>query len=253
MNFSERYGFKEEKAVQLTTMDDELRHCLWNELENLFNYINYYPEKLLVIWKDFFKQPLYILDNDSFYQREKIIRSKYYKMPWYEVYSFLEFSVHLFNPFKKNLFIKGCNLILDRENSAYRFVDDLIVPIISEIEIKSIEKNLVDKDEAAQHLRSALTMLANKQNDQSRESIVQSILAIEAIAKRVTNDKNATLAYLCQKRKIIPSNNQARQALLNLYNYTSSKEGIRHSLTNESQFLDSRMGVLYVGYMFSIR
>lgn len=167
-----------------------------------------------------------------------MIRNKYYNLPWFEVYSLLEFIVNCLSFFPREYrtdFIEDCNYILERENSAYRFIDKLLSPITSENEIRSIEECLEEKDEAAKHINSALTMLANKQEDQSRESIAQSILAVEAIAKKITDNKNATLAALCQGTKILPSNSQARQALLNLYNYTSSKEGIRHALTNESQ------------------
>lgn len=249
MNFTERHGFIEKKLLQ-PTIDNNLRHSLWNTLEELFNKLytlskQYSNENdilknmLRFFWCDFFKQPIYILEDHSPYLTKKIemIRNKYYKMPWYEIYSFLEFTANFLSayPKEKTLFIKSCNFVLDRENAAYRFIDDLIAPITSEIEISSIEVNLANEDEAAKHLNSALNMLANKQNDQSRESIAQSILAVEAIAKKITGDKNATLASLCHTAKILPSNPQARQALSNLYNYTSSKEGIRHDLTNESQ------------------
>jgi AbiJ N-terminal domain 4 len=249
MNFTERYGFVEKKSLQVTSIDNDLRHSLWNVLDISFSKIDSLSEKyrkptfnlealLNFYWIYFFRKPLYLLDKiQSISDLKGKIRSKYYKLSWYETYSFLEVAaawLFLF-PREKKSFIRSCNFILERENSAYRFVNKLIAPITSEIEINCIEKSLVDKDEAAKHINSALTMLANKQNDQFRESIEQSILAVEAIAKKITGDKNATLASLCHTAKILPSNSQARQALFNLYNYTSSKEGIRHTLTNESQ------------------
>ncbi|MFZ2486151.1 MAG: hypothetical protein WAW84_06140 [Candidatus Rickettsiella isopodorum] len=242
MYFAERYGFGEMKPLQSTSIDDDLRHSLWNQLEGTF-YCSIKDDKycfieiLKVFWSVFFKRPLYLLeDNISELTEIGILRDKYYKLPWYKIYSFLEFTVAVFGeqPIIKKL-IEACNYVLERENSAYRFIGNLIVPITLETEIKSIEESLMDEDEAAKHINSALFMLENKQNDQSHESIIQSILAVEAIAKKITGDKNATLASLFQKTKILSSNSQAKQALLNLYTYTSSKEGIRHPLTNESQ------------------
>lgn len=254
MSFSERYGFKKKKSFQSILIDDDLRHCLWNELEDLFKIIEKYAQEyyqeyyktaecyenmLEALWRNFFKQPIYLLDQAiSLNQKKEMIRNKYYNLSWFEIYSFLEIIViclHVFPAEYRKEFIEHCNYVLERENSAYRFIGDLLAPITSENEIRSIEECLEEKDEAAKHINSALTMLANKQEDQSRESIAQSILAVEAIAKKITGEKNATLASLCQGIKILPSNSQARQALLNLYNYTSSKEGIRHALTNESQ------------------
>ena len=192
-----------------------------------------------VMWRDFFKQPSYLIDRVIYPdQKKEIIRDKYYNLPWYEIYSLLEFTASLLGAFgdkRKEEFIETCNYVLERENSAFRFIDDLLVPITSEVEIKNIEEILAEEDEAAKHIHSALTLLSNKVEDQSRESIAQSILAVEAIAKKTTGDKNTTLAALCQASKILPKHSQARQALFNLYNYTSSKEGIRHALTDESQ------------------
>lgn len=251
MNFSTRYGFAEKKSLQLTSMDDDLRHSLWNKLDELFNEIYNFHNKYLdctsntlkyalkIFWCDFFKQSIYLIEQVTYLnQRVEMIRNKYYNLSWYEIYSFLEFIARFLNNIRnkeKLKFVEACNYVLERENSAYRFVGDLVAPITSEIEIKSIEKNLMGEDEAAKHINSALTMLANKQNDQSRESVAQSMLAVEAIAKKITGDKNATLSSLCQRLKILPNHPQARQALFNLYNYTSSKEGIRHALTDESQ------------------
>lgn len=250
MSFATRHGFAMEKPLQLTIMDDDLRHSIWNELDDFFKEIEelskeYYSEQgtfrtvMEVCWRDFFKQPVHMIDRVIYpiYKKE-MIRDKYYNLPWYEVYSFLEFIAGLLSMFgdkRKAAFIEGCNYVLKRENSAYRFINDVLAPITSGLEIKSIEESLINEDEAATHISSALTMLANKKNDQSRESIAQSISAVEAKAKKVTGNKNATLSELCQKSKILPNHPQARQALLNLYNYTSGEEGIRHALTDKSQ------------------
>lgn len=250
MSFATRYGFAEIKAVQLIGMDEDLRHSLWNELEDVFNDIEklsdeYYSQQgafskvAEVIWRDFFKQPAHVMHRTIRpIHKKEIIRDKYYQLPWYEVYSCIEFTARLLGAFgdkQRIKFVESCNYVLDRENSAYRFINDVLAPITSELEIKNIEESLADEDEAAIHISSALTMLANKKNDQSRESIAQSISAVEAILKKVTGKKNASLSDLYNHSKVIPNHQQARQALLNLYNYTSSKEGIRHALTDESQ------------------
>lgn len=247
MDFSTRYGLVEKK-LQLESIDDDLLHSIWNQLEELFNKIynlsktcfNYSESlktMLEIFWCDFFKQPIYLFNRAThLIEKVQIIRDKYYKLPWYEIYSFLEFTVHLLKifPDQKTKFIETCNYILARENSAYHFIGDLIVPITSKIEIESIVEGLTEEDEAAKHIEEALIMIANKQYDQLRPCIARALLAVEAMAKKITGDKNSTLASLCQRLKIIPNHHQARKALSNLYNYGSDKEGIRHSLTDES-------------------
>lgn len=39
MSFSERYGFTKKKSLQSTLIDDDLRHCLWNQLEDILKLI----------------------------------------------------------------------------------------------------------------------------------------------------------------------------------------------------------------------
>jgi hypothetical protein len=45
MSFATRYGFAESKPLQLTTMDDNLRHSLWNELEDVLKHIENLPRE----------------------------------------------------------------------------------------------------------------------------------------------------------------------------------------------------------------
>jgi len=167
----------------------------------------------------------------------EMIRDKFYALIWHDVYSLMEFTATFLDEMllsKRKRFINDCNFFMERENAAYRFVGDQISPITSVTEINEIELSLVAKDEAAVHIESALTLLSNKEKDQSRESIGQSISAVEAKAKKVVGNTKATLAELCQKLKIIPQHDQLVKALHNLYNYTSGKDGIRHGLTEES-------------------
>jgi hypothetical protein len=249
MTFEIRNNFEKIKELQLQSMDDDLRNMLWNVHEILFDNIcplrgSESDKRVLNIllehyWIYFFKQPINRL-KDMIYPKPKIdeIRRRYFGLQWFKVYSFLEVTAkflenHMTNRYQS--YREECNFLLEAENSAFRFVGSHIVSIISSIEIEEIEINLKTHDESAQHIESALTQLSNKENDQARESVIQSILAVEAIAKKVTGNSKATLADLCNSKVNLPAHSQFRQALLNLYNYTSGSDGIRHSLTESSQ------------------
>ncbi len=39
MSFATRYGLVDKKPLQLTSIDEDLRHSLWNELDDVFNNI----------------------------------------------------------------------------------------------------------------------------------------------------------------------------------------------------------------------
>lgn len=248
MDFEIRNGFVKTKELQSCFMDDDLRHSLWNLHEELFDQIisRYRSESdkqalnnlLAFYWTDFFKQPITNFSLAYYItQRRSDIQKLYYELRWSKVYSFLEFTANFLNYYMRNqydTYKESCNFLLERENSAYRFIGDVISPITIPIEISEIETCLAIGDEAAMHIESSLTLLANKEKDQSRESVAQSILAVEAIAKKVTNKPNAQLGDLYKKIPL-PSHQQLREALKNLYNYTSGKDGIRHALVESSE------------------
>jgi len=248
--FSQREGFKPVKnKIQENSMDDDLRNSLWNAL------YKYYWSKLKPsstpeettrllyekLWIDYFKKPLDILTStwDIFQE----IKEYFFKCPWYEVYDFIEFIAN--NSFSflestNNEFIKYCNHILERELSAYRFVGKKLVKITSECEISEIEEALnisAPLKGVNIHLQRALDLLADRKNPDYRNSIKESISAIEAICRIITGDENATLGKALQKmeeKSQIRLHPALKEAFNKLYGYTSDADGIRHSLLDET-------------------
>jgi hypothetical protein len=153
MKFSQRMGkIQATKTIQIEDMDIELKNGLWNALKicfmDLLEKQNYYGRetKFLTfckfLWLNFYKFPIDTI-SDNPYQNESYIRDRFFKFQWFEVYDFLEFIANLdfniipFDPVK----LKGlCNSIFERENSAYRFIDDNIAPITNSSEIAEIEE-----------------------------------------------------------------------------------------------------------------
>jgi hypothetical protein len=87
----------------------------------------------------------------------------------------------------------------------------------------------------ATHLASALNHLSNRQNPDYRNSIKESISAVEAIAKVISRKEKAelgdALAALEQTGKL---HGALRKGYTALYGYTSDASGIRHALMDES-------------------
>ena len=93
-------------------------------------------------------------------------------------------------------FIYDCNSTLEKEKSAYRFVNKLITPITSDIEIQSIEKSIENADQyigVRTHLETALRHLSDRIHPDYRNSIKESISAVDSLAKIITGDQKATL------------------------------------------------------------
>ncbi len=116
--------------------------------------------------------------------------------------------------------------------SGYRFVDNYIVPIVNEIEIKEIEEALECKyTPVRQHLSNALELLSDRENPDYQNSIKESITAVESVAKIITG-KETDLAS-CIKAIDIDLNKQFKTSMINLYGWTCKEDGIRHGHTKE--------------------
>jgi len=245
--FSQRKGIKPVKSViQVNFMDDDLRNDLWNALtasywDNISKYwISDFPDMEILIkkiWVDHFKQPLDTLEN-TWRKTYKIIRNKFYNYEWYEVYDFIEFIVYSY-PYKDDNqnFINLCNSFLERELSAYRFIGGKITQITSEEEISEIEEALEISQPLKAvntHLKTALDLLADRKSPNYRNSIKESISAVEAICNLITKEKNTTLGQALKKIEDKVSLHSAlKSAFSSLYGYTSDADGIRHALLDE--------------------
>ncbi len=254
LSFSQRKGIKPiRKSMQIDSMDDKLRTRLWNVLTKhcwsriLSTTINDdfrkgYIRFLSIIWDGYFNWETDTLS--SYYQDSiKIIKEHFFDSDWDEVYSFIEFIANNYPPdieFFIPFFIKSCNKVLKNEMSAYRFVEKKIVQITSKEEISEIEEVLqVSIDPIKTHIKCALEHLSNRKSPDYRNSIKESISAVESICKLITNDENATLGEALkqiEKEGKIKLHTALKSAFDKLYGYTSSKEaGIRHALLNETE------------------
>src|SRR6185295_17139752 len=86
--------------------------------------------------------------------------------------------------------------ILSEEHAGFRLMDGLFVEITDETEIEAIEQALstTSKDRfapARAHLVSALEMLSDRNAPDYRNSIKESISAVEAIAQILTGNPQA--------------------------------------------------------------
>lgn len=250
MLFSQRKGITPVKSIiQTNSMDVDLKNSLWNVLGSFFwnrvkePWISPYDDmdtRFKRIWHSYFKWPLDTLD-DYYPQTYKTIRGYFFKCKWYEVYDFVEFVAQNYpNEIKdgNKKFMDACNSILERELSAYRFVGDRITEITSEEEISEIEEALRIPDalrNVRTHLKTALDLLADRKSPDYRNSIKESISAVEAVSELIAKNPKATLGQALKEIETKVSLHPAlKSAFSSLYGYTSSADGIRHALLNEA-------------------
>lgn len=99
-----------------------------------------------------------------------------------------------------------------------------------------LEQALNDNDFPAvrAHLRRALELLSNQKSPDYRNSIKESISAVESLAKVMSGKPKATLGdalkLIEKKGKVHPS---LKEGFSKLYGYTSDEGGIRHAMLDE--------------------
>ena len=181
---------------------------------------------------DFFKKPIDSRpkDNDLILAH---IREYFFGCEWFEVYDFLEFVVGYF---KSEQQLEPFNRTLERELSGYRFVSGHITDITNAQEREMLETVLADSRFAGvgAHIQQALDLYAKRENPDYRNSIKESILAVESMARIVSEKPKATLS---DALKAIEKNGLLHEALkdgfIKLYGYTSDADGIRHAMLDE--------------------
>jgi len=84
------------------------------------------------------------------------------------------------------------------------------------------------------HLKRSLALMSDKENPDYRNSIKESISAVESLAKAMTGKPKGTLA---DALKVLEVSHNLHPALKNsfliLYGYTSDEGGIRHAMLTE--------------------
>lgn len=245
--FSQRYGHTPlEQAFQRESVDKALRTKLWNVLKvtiwNRYNHNDYQLREisqqidmmLRRLWFNFFNKDLDTLPEFYDYGRGAYdqLKRHFLECEWFEVYNFIEEisldSGGLLND-KTREFI---NQVLEEQNAAYRFVGKEIAEITDQQEIDAIEDGLEHPEKPVRiHLEAALRMLSDKQAPDYRNSVKESISAVEAACRLVNGNASTTLGDALKKiRNLHPA---LSKAFNQLYGYTSDASGVRHSLIDE--------------------
>lgn len=248
MKFSQRIGKRKVKAeLEREGLSDELRNSLWTIIVELIlrgksnspGYNNYGESTLSdlgvffkQLWMNFFKFPIDNLNvsyNNVQNEPIQFVRNWYFKAEWFDAFDFLEFCSN-----QHELFQEYANSMLKREMSAYRFVDGVLTEVNSAEEVVELEQALKNTNKfksVKEHLSTAIGLYSNKKNPDYRNSIKESISAVESLSKIITGDDKATLGQALkeiERQHGIPGS--LKKAFSALYGYTSDEGGIRHSL-----------------------
>lgn len=247
-NFSKRMGLVEvKKNLQIDSIDEPLSNRLWNAILDffIFTYRNdikigekISPRMQLAyeIWTVFFikrkdTMPTNILVGVCFEAFLAYLSSWYNSAYWNQKFDFLEF---LMSKLHSERAVNQLNKVLEIENSGFRVINLLIIPIYSDQEIESIAESISYSANYARHLKQALFLLSHRDSPDYRNSIKESLSAVESICKTITGDEQSTLGQalkVVKRKHMIPKS--LHSAFSSLYGYSSDSGGIRHSIKDE--------------------
>ena len=226
-------------------MSDALRKSVWNFIVSLFDQGEYDWRKLAEFSAQFFfKLPVDELPAYNNRCREWT-KQLFYRLQWYEVYDYAEFiadnneRVLKHTAMRRDRIQSVFNRIFAEELSGYRFVAGELVPLSGPEEVAAIESALAVTSTAGlsgahTHIATALQLLAKRPDPDYRNSIKESISAVEALAKQLGSaDSQGLAGALTELGKKIPIHGGLRAGLLSLYGYTSDEGGIRHAMLEE--------------------
>lgn len=253
MLFSERKGLRSYKLQeQRDYIDDGSRNILWSSMsEILYKPVHVrsgfvlqpnqapanapFTRFITFFWVMHLKRPIDALPWE-WNELYEFLRNDFFKRNWNELYDFIELLLrkHSDQALMSHL-TQSLNTIFEHENIPYRIINATITDITNEDTKKEVEE-LASHPMASvqQHIQTAATKLYDRKNPDFRNSIKESISAVEAICRKISGLNNATLGdALKAVEKKIEIHPALKQGFSKIYGYTSdSKDGIRHALSD---------------------
>lgn len=214
-------NYKENKKNSIIeSFFDSYYQAFWNKFFNSF-YIN------------ILKQPVTRKKNGSSGWAE--FENYFFSQKWYGVYSLLEWFVSLFKEEEQQAISDLLNKVLENNCSGYRVVNGLVTPITNKNEIIEIETALEHDKGIAVHLSAALRFLSDKNTKDYRNSIKESISAVEKLVREFTGKSTLGdgLKVLKSNGIIIPETLQT--GFQKIYGWTCGEDGIRHAIMEGAQ------------------
>lgn len=262
--FSDRNGInKISTKIQLKSFDERTRTAICNLFYKIIyggiykDNSHYYSFFDNTACEDFFIELIsdFYCETVADFNFAAYERTEYYKEyieclilngNYGDVLSLCEFLVEFSSSYSATIHLKNIgfltnmgqavsvliNDIFEKEYVGYRLIDGKAVPISDEVEQKEIETILkVPFDGCRAHIRKALGFLSDREKPDYKNSIKESISAVESICQIITENNKATLGQALKllEDKGIKLHSALKNSFSSLYGYTSDEGGIRHA------------------------
>ena len=242
--FSERNGYVDPKKVIVREQITEpVLNSIINWLDIVYNRYSIFHTEIFDrekieqhIWMFFLNKRNASATRRGLFIREFLLDED---IVWYKKLDMIEMFctyTSIISP-KADISIGFLNQEFERHNFAYRVVKNRIIEITSKEEIESIHHALTTPIEGVKtHLQTALKLMSASQDKPDyRNSIKESISAVECLCRDITRKSSLDAALKHLIKKGISINPQLQSGFENLYYYTNDKRtGVRHALMDNS-------------------
>lgn len=229
--FSERVGVVKPRTVlQLEEPDEQLKIRLWNVIDRQGNHphASYFVKE---VWGDILVRPLDTIRNSW-----TDLREAFMTCPWNKLYEIVELAAGI----TVDAFVQ-MEEALELGGSGYRFLGGELIPITDQEQLAEIAKAreiTASKPLATirEHLDQALACLADRKEPDYRNSVKESITAVEGLVNLINGKGGGkTGKTLGDALKTLGDmGGELHPAMISafssLYGWTSDAGGIRHAL-----------------------
>lgn len=240
--FSERYGYvKPSDVLIIGKITIDIQNAICSCIDRLFRNLFDRSESVgRHVWTSYLKE------RDAKYYDNSFITEyiENTEIEWFKKLDMVEAvieALHMSLNWGRNYmnihqnaiyFIDDLNAEFKKNHFAYRIIDNIVVEISNEEEIKTIEQAQEENTNNIRiHLSQALRLCSNRDTPDYRNSIKESISAVEAYCREKTGCSSLGDALNKLKKVGLEIPSDLNTAFVKLYAYTNQKDtGIRHAL-----------------------
>jgi hypothetical protein len=244
MRFSQRVGARPSKKSGLEEASSDLRTALWNLLHvELIPTVSITDldtarHHVVAMWNHLHWRTDQIPPH--MYQAKEQLSRHWFSCAWPELFDTFENAVVLIVPeygHEHTRWFETLNSVFEQEGCGYRFISGQLAPLTNPTEIDEVANAAESAiPSVARHIRDALSLMPPNPESSPRNSIKESISAVEAALKHLTGKPSATLSQALPdfELKYGALHPALRAGLEKLYGYTSDEKGVRHALVGET-------------------
>jgi hypothetical protein len=241
--FSQRIGARRPPRSGLEEASPELRTALWNALhKSAFPEEAEHRERALAHARAMWNHLGWRTDQVPLlpHQMRESLATEWFSCKWPEFFDLIEFSARTLATSVSSVrqqWFEMLNRILESKGCAYRFIAEHIVPLTNTTEATEVVRGAESAiPVVGAHIREAAKLLPPNAGANPRDSIRESIAAVEAALRHLNGTPSTTLteglaAFEARHGPLHPS---LRQGLAMLYAYTSDESGVQHALIEET-------------------